>query len=449
MTGQLCPECGTPRAADDRPGCACAERPGPVSPAGRHSARPGAAETAAETTMVLTKITAAAAPEPPAASGTAQPADTRKADGAPGTVAARTAAGQAVAARTVTGQAAAGQAVAPGGAAPGVTPGGVARASGQPTEAQQAAGQGAARETAGGSARETAQTPAVETPEKATEKATEKIAEDVAEEIAEAEDFNPLRVRPYVTLDAGDDRTEPPPAFRTTGPMPPLAPATNSATPPPARFYPPPPPPRRTPYRALAIGAAALAVIGTAAFAGGLFSGSEPGARTLPDQSDLPAVGVMEPDPSDSPATPTRSAASLSTGGAAPSSPGPTVSTAPSATATASATTEGKPSAPPSSPAPEDPPSPTREASEQPSLAPEGISLGPGDSGPEVAELQNRLGEVWLFRGPADGRYDQRVEGAVRIYQSYKSIEGDPEGVYGPNTRRALEAETTGHGRRH
>ncbi|MEV0034861.1 peptidoglycan-binding domain-containing protein [Streptomyces sp. NPDC050804] len=286
--------------------------------------------------------------------------------------------------------------------------------------------------------------PAVETPEKVTEKATEEITE----EIAEAEDFNPLRVRPYVTLDAGDDPTEPPPAFRTTGPMPPLAPATNSATPPPARFYPPPPPPRRTPYRALAIGAAALAVIGTAAFAGGLFSGSEPGARTLPDQSDLPAVGVMEPDPSESSATPTRSGASLSTGGAAPS-PGPTLSTVPSATASASASAERQPSAPPSSPAPKDPPSPTREASEQPSLAPEGISLGPGDSGPEVVELQNRLGEVWLFRGPADGRYDQRVEGAVRIYQSYKSIEGDPEGVYGPNTRRALEAETKGHGRRH
>ncbi|MFE1958179.1 peptidoglycan-binding protein [Streptomyces sp. NPDC059479] len=400
MTGQLCPECGTPRAADDRPGCACAERPGAVSPE-------SAAESAAETTMALTKITAAAAPVPPGvspgttpgASRNAQPADTRKAEGAP-------------------------EAVAPG-AVEGADKQVCARESGQPTEDQQAARQVAAQEIA------------------------EERAEASAQEIAEAEDFNPLRVRPYVTLDAGDDRTEPPPPFRTAGPMPPLTPAANSATPPPARFYPPPPPRRRAPYRALAIGAAALAVIGTAAFAGGLFSSGEPGERALPDGTrDLPTVGVTEAEPSDSQTTPAPSGSSLSSIGAA-LSPSPTASTVPSATASATTSAEQQPSAPPSSVAPKDSPSPTRQPSRQPPPAPDGTSLGPGDSGPEVVELQNRLEEVWLFRGPTDGQYDQRVEGAVRIYQSYRHIEGDPEGVYGPNTRRALEAETKGHGRRH
>ncbi|WP_046509336.1 peptidoglycan-binding domain-containing protein, partial [Streptomyces odonnellii] len=90
------------------------------------------------------------------------------------------------------------------------------------------------------------------------------------------------------------------------------------------------------------------------------------------------------------------------------------------------------------------PPPPSR-----PSQAPQGGSLGPGDSGPEVVELQHRLEEVRLFYGQADGQYDDRVERGVRIYQSYRGIEGDPEGVYGPNTRRALEAETRGRGRRH
>ncbi|MYZ37095.1 hypothetical protein GT002_18835, partial [Streptomyces sp. SID4917] len=166
MTGQLCPECGTPRAADDRPGCACAERPEAVSPE-------TAAESAAETTMALTKITGAAAPGPPdvspgttpGASRNAQPADTRKAEGAP-------------------------EAVALGADDPADTQAG-ARESGQPTEDQQAARRVAQRAAA--------------------QEIAEQRAEASAQEIAEAEDFNPLRVRPYVTLDAGDDRTEPPP----------------------------------------------------------------------------------------------------------------------------------------------------------------------------------------------------------------------------------------------
>uniref|UniRef100_UPI00117D5958 peptidoglycan-binding domain-containing protein n=1 Tax=Streptomyces sp. or3 TaxID=1828020 RepID=UPI00117D5958 len=79
-----------------------------------------------------------------------------------------------------------------------------------------------------------------------------------------------------------------------------------------------------------------------------------------------------------------------------------------------------------------------------------GGSLRPGDRGPEVAELQIRLRTVgeWLYSGPVDGSsYSDQVAYSVAVYQSYKAIQGDPAGVYGPNTRRALEAETNGRGR--
>ncbi|WP_143666969.1 peptidoglycan-binding domain-containing protein, partial [Streptomyces sp. rh207] len=79
-----------------------------------------------------------------------------------------------------------------------------------------------------------------------------------------------------------------------------------------------------------------------------------------------------------------------------------------------------------------------------------GGSLRPGDRGPEVAELQIRLRTVgeWLYSGPVDGSsYSDQVAYSVAVYQSYKAIQGDPTGVYGPNTRRALEAETNGRGR--
>lgn len=61
--------------------------------------------------------------------------------------------------------------------------------------------------------------------------------------------------------------------------------------------------------------------------------------------------------------------------------------------------------------------------------------------------MQNRLKEVWLYAGPSDGNYNDQVRSAVVIYQSYQDIDGDPVGVYGPNTRGVLEAETNGRGR--
>lgn len=327
-------------------------------------------------------------------------------------------------------------------------------------------------------------------------------------EIAAAEDFDPLRIRPYVTLTDLDARagggglaesggsaatsgpgtseaaTAPvgtpsaPGAAETTMPLflgddgpgvgvgtgvdtgtGTVAGASASAGPGGRRrsagaepvFAPDPVQPRRRrPFGALAVGAAVAAVVGTAAFAGGLFGGDDsrdealPEATTsVPDTEDEPAASVA-PSPSAS-AAPSRTPSASATPSASPSaSASPTKNQEPTPTATASAS--------PTASAPATPDGGGGASSAPPAEAPPaelaGPSLRPGDRGPEVAELQNRLMEVWLYSGPSDANYNDRVENAVAIYQSYKAIQGDPAGVYGPNTRRALEAETSGRGRR-
>ncbi|MGW7289715.1 peptidoglycan-binding domain-containing protein [Streptomyces sp. NPDC054847] len=81
--------------------------------------------------------------------------------------------------------------------------------------------------------------------------------------------------------------------------------------------------------------------------------------------------------------------------------------------------------------------------SEEPSGKPAGGTLRRGDSGAAVVDLQKRLRQLWLYPyDDADGRFDEDVEQAVKVYQWDRGIQGDPLGVYGPHTRRALEAET-------
>lgn len=207
-------------------------------------------------------------------------------------------------------------------------------------------------------------------------------------------------------------------------------------------------PRRRRPLGALAVGAAVAAVIGTAAFAGGLFGGDDSGDEALPeattsvpDTEDEPAASVAAPS---APATSPRTQSPSATPSTAPSAsasptksrePEPTTTASPSASPTASASSTADGGAPSAAPPAAPPPGPA------------GSSLRPGDRGPEVAELQVRLQTVgeWLYAGPVDGRsYSDQVRNAVAVYQSYKAIQGDPAGVYGPNTRRALETETNG-----
>lgn len=70
-------------------------------------------------------------------------------------------------------------------------------------------------------------------------------------------------------------------------------------------------------------------------------------------------------------------------------------------------------------------------------------TLRPGDDGPAVHELQERLKQVCVwYLTPADGEYDAEVAGWVSRFQRSRGIGSDPAGVYGPATRRALESET-------
>ncbi|WP_328584588.1 peptidoglycan-binding domain-containing protein [Streptomyces sp. NBC_00370] len=69
--------------------------------------------------------------------------------------------------------------------------------------------------------------------------------------------------------------------------------------------------------------------------------------------------------------------------------------------------------------------------------------LREGDTGPEVVELQKRMGQLLLqYVGMPDGTYDAGVERAVARYQDSHHITGDPSGVYGAATRADLESRT-------
>ncbi|MEV5933432.1 peptidoglycan-binding domain-containing protein [Streptomyces sp. NPDC052079] len=70
--------------------------------------------------------------------------------------------------------------------------------------------------------------------------------------------------------------------------------------------------------------------------------------------------------------------------------------------------------------------------------------LREGDSGPEVTELQQRLLRIPdVYRaGATDGRYDATLSAAVARFQLWYGIQGDETGVYGDDTRLALESRT-------
>ncbi|WP_228977397.1 peptidoglycan-binding protein [Streptomyces sp. DH12] len=196
---------------------------------------------------------------------------------------------------------------------------------------------------------------------------------------------------------------------------------------------------------------AVVAVVGAAAFAGGLFDGDGSADRVAPDPR--PSVPPW-PDAVTGAPTSAPEASGASSHSARPSTLGPSVSrrstsgrpsdpgeaTSPEATASAVPVlaSPGR-STPAREPAPR-PPSPRGSASE----AAGGPVLGRGDRGRDVSDLQHRLRQVGLYDGPPHGRYDKDVERAVAAYQSSRGVTTDPSGVYGADTRAALEAETAG-----
>ncbi|MGV9247021.1 peptidoglycan-binding domain-containing protein [Streptomyces sp. NPDC003710] len=197
-------------------------------------------------------------------------------------------------------------------------------------------------------------------------------------------------------------------------------------------------PPRRRRRVLPAAGGAVVAVAAAAGFAGGLFSYHPPQRDTaLPDAVRASVPDGASPGGTSAPAS-TTSAPAPATDTTPPPSTGPSSSASPSS---ASASPSVSPT-----------PSRTTTAQATPSASPSPDSgsrrsraqvLRRGDEGPEVEELQLRLRELNLYIGPADGVYDGQVESSVRTYQLARGVTEDDPGVYGPATRAQLESETS------
>ncbi len=195
--------------------------------------------------------------------------------------------------------------------------------------------------------------------------------------------------------------------------------------------------------RAAMLGVSVGAVV-VVALAGAVATDSLPDEK--PEERALPTPSATAPHTiAPGPATPSASAS----GSPESTAPSPT---APSAPPTASSG-DGKPATSPTPAAgPDGPPAPkpsaTRppaEPSDEPSSdqpPQEDPVLRRGDSGPQVRELQQRLQQLHLYRGQADGEFDRSLEDSLRMYQWARGLR-DNLGVYDEPTRRQLESETT------
>ncbi|MEU6379122.1 peptidoglycan-binding protein [Streptomyces sp. NPDC046909] len=277
-------------------------------------------------------------------------------------------------------------------------------------------------------------------------------------EAAAAEDFDPVRIRPFVEVGDDADAASDPAAELTGGvresPSPhpvPDAPVPGDTDEPdtdePDTDEPelgPPAPDRRPADSArqrrrrtlltAGLGAAGVVVL-TGCLVGGLFW------YDSPERDGSLSGGVRAGLPDEQPPdTASLSPATAQTASPAQPSPSATVSAEASATAgPATSTGSTTPTATGSGAIP----TATGGAPQPSSSGGQAPVLRPGDKGPEVTELQLRLRQVGFYSGEADGTYDSQVESAVRGYQVTRVVLDDESGVYGPATREALESETS------
>lgn len=258
-------------------------------------------------------------------------------------------------------------------------------------------------------------------------------------EAAAAEDFDPVRIRPFVEIGAEPDvESEPanePPVYVSDEDRPGPVPSTDHDGDGPPRPDPVDPAgPRRRRRTWLAVGlATAAATALTGCLVGGLFWYDSPerngslsgGVRAgLPDE-DPSATDPLSPGSSRS-ASPTASSAAPTASATASPTAGPT---RPTASVTPSETSSG---AAPTATGP----APSASGGQAPVLR-------YGDQGPEVTELQLRLRQIGFYSGEADGAYTRQVESSVRGYQVTRVLLDDESGVYGTATRASLESETS------
>ncbi|MFG2791942.1 peptidoglycan-binding protein [Streptomyces sp. NPDC048419] len=276
-----------------------------------------------------------------------------------------------------------------------------------------------------------------------TRRAAEARRETRTTEVAAAEDFDPVRIRPFVAIDVDSgpaetsaeepqqpDSTEPLDEAQMSDSRPALeVPVHSPSLDTPTR--------RRRPRSLLvAGGGAAVAVLVTGGVVGGVFWYDSPArddSASSGVRAGLPAQRSSEDAPSSADPSPTAPSASASVSSTASS---------PSATSSGG---HGTPAAP-GDPSATAPPAATTAPAPGASAATESGGETPvlryGDKGPEVAELQLRLRQIGFYDGDVDGDFDRQVENAVRAYQLARVILKDASGVYGAATRVSLEGET-------
>lgn len=271
-------------------------------------------------------------------------------------------------------------------------------------------------------------------------RASEAHLESRTAEAAAAEDFDPVRIRPFVEVgeEPADPADEPEPAGPTRESSE-IAQAGTDAEQEPLRQPIEEPPADTTPNRrrrrtvVVAGAGAAAAVLVTGGFVGGFFTYDGPSR----DGSVAGGVraGVPESQPSSSvPSVTASSPTATSAQSSRPPSSSPSADAGDSASPTGTATPTGAPSSAAATATVA--PGPTASSGRPPVLR-------LGDQGPEVVELQLRLQQVGVYDGEADGDFDQQVQSAVRTYQVTRFVLQDESGVYGKATRTALESETS------
>ncbi|MEV7283718.1 peptidoglycan-binding protein [Streptomyces sp. NPDC093252] len=314
-------------------------------------------------------------------------------------------------------------------------------------------------------------------------------------EQAAAEDFDPLRIRPYIDLNgtaAAAAATpapapQPPPAGgqapdpdatmtlrAVSAPLPMEVPTpvpgpdpghveafeggSGAAGPSATGAFPdrvaPGPSRRRRKGLLIAAGGAVVTVLAAAGFAGGLLSYDKPSRDTaMPDDIREAVPDVRTSGPSGSPGSPSAVPHSPSASVSLSASPStsPSVTPSPSASDTTSATpsapggTEG--AAPSGTPTATTTPDDDRSGDgggDGDGEGEGGVVLRRGDQGPEVTELQLRLSELRLYNGRVDDRFGRDLENAVTTYQWARGVRVEEGwGVYDGATREMLERETS------
>ncbi|KUN85995.1 hypothetical protein AQJ66_12210 [Streptomyces bungoensis] len=273
-----------------------------------------------------------------------------------------------------------------------------------------------------------------------TRRVAEALSQARTARAAAAEDFHPLRIRPYVEVGEpgeGADGTEGDavdhPGVTAVGE--PGGSAAPSAVPAPAGeahdVSPQEAPRRSRRVLLLSVAGAGAAVVAAAGIAGGLLSYRTPSHAHTAEEIRQSVPDVTAAHGTASPSAP---------------APSPSASPVPAAPAATSASPSADPSPSTASPSASRPASATpsatvsRTADARPTTVP---VLRLGDEGPEVTELQLRLKQLLLYGDQVTGVFTRPVEDAVRNYQWTRGIQGDDPGVYGPATRARLEAETS------